>query len=91
MVRYRAVAKGRVQGVGFRAYAAKIARDHRLTGWVANLSSGDVEMEVQGERQKVELFLALLYKGNGWMEIESLHTEKVSRCDGEERFLVRHG
>src|SRR5260370_41547211 len=34
---------GRVQGVGFRYAAADEARRRRLTGWVRNLDSGDVE------------------------------------------------
>ena len=39
---------GRVQGVGFRYKAMYLARGLELTGWVANLWDGRVEMEVQG-------------------------------------------
>lgn len=39
---------GRVQGVGFRFTANRIARRYRLSGWVRNLPDGTVEMAVQG-------------------------------------------
>ena len=40
--------KGRVQGVGFRFTAFRIATRHQLTGLVRNLSDGTVEMIAQG-------------------------------------------
>jgi acylphosphatase len=45
---------GRVQGVGFRYYAANEAERRRLTGWVRNLDSGGVEAVFQGPRPLVE-------------------------------------
>jgi acylphosphatase len=39
---------GRVQGVGFRFTAHRIARRYDLTGWVRNLPDGSVEMVAQG-------------------------------------------
>ncbi len=39
--------KGIVQGVGFRPFIYKTAREHRLTGWVRN-TGGGVEIEVNG-------------------------------------------
>ena len=37
------VVTGRVQGVGYRYYAQKVALSLKLTGWVRNLPSGSVE------------------------------------------------
>jgi len=39
---------GRVQGVGFRYTAHRIAYRHHLTGFVRNLPDGTVEMVAQG-------------------------------------------
>jgi acylphosphatase len=39
---------GRVQGVGFRFTALRIAQRHQLTGFVRNLPDGTVEMLAQG-------------------------------------------
>ncbi|HTA18932.1 MAG TPA: acylphosphatase, partial [Polyangia bacterium] len=49
MKRLRAVVRGRVQGVGFRASAASEARRLQLTGWVRNQLDGTVETEAEGD------------------------------------------
>lgn len=49
---------GRVQGVGFRATAAWIARSRPVTGWVKNLPDGRVELFAEGHRAEVQDFLA---------------------------------
>ncbi|VTR94575.1 acylphosphatase : Acylphosphatase OS=Chthoniobacter flavus Ellin428 GN=CfE428DRAFT_1202 PE=3 SV=1: Acylphosphatase [Gemmata massiliana] len=50
---------GHVQGVGFRATAAWIARTHpHVRGWVRNLSDGRVELLADGESSAIETFLA---------------------------------
>lgn len=49
---------GRVQGVGFRATTAYIARHHQVQGSVRNLPDGRVEVDVQGEPPVVDAFLA---------------------------------
>jgi acylphosphatase len=49
---------GDVQGVGFRATAAALARRHRLSGFVRNLADGRVETVVEGDDPAVERFLA---------------------------------
>ena len=42
------VYKGRVQGVGFRFTAQRIAMRYELSGFVKNLPDGSVEMFAQG-------------------------------------------
>jgi acylphosphatase len=44
---------GRVQGVGFRYATADEARRRRLSGWVRNLDSGDVEAVFEGPHAQV--------------------------------------
>ena len=46
-VNYRAVACGRVQGVGFRYYVLRTANALGLDGWVKNRDDGSVEMVVR--------------------------------------------
>ena len=57
MVRANIVVKGVVQGVGFRPFVHRLAREHGLNGWVLNSTEG-VVIEVEGERGSVEAFIA---------------------------------
>jgi acylphosphatase len=45
---------GRVQGVGFRFTAERVAVRYNLTGFVRNTSDGRVEMLLQGEEQDID-------------------------------------
>ena len=45
---------GRVQGVGFRYTAHRIAHRHQLTGFVRNLPDGTVEMLAQGPARDID-------------------------------------
>jgi acylphosphatase len=45
---------GRVQGVGFRYTAHRIAHRHQLTGFVRNLPDSTVEMFAQGSAQDID-------------------------------------
>ncbi|OHB62808.1 MAG: hypothetical protein A2Y77_12340 [Planctomycetes bacterium RBG_13_62_9] len=47
------VFRGRVQGVGFRYTAHRIAEQYDVTGFVRNLPDGSVEMLAQGPEQRV--------------------------------------
>jgi len=51
--------RGVVQGVGFRPFVYQLATKHKLTGWVCN-TSGDVKIEVEGEREALDQFLVEL-------------------------------
>lgn len=44
---------GRVQGVGFRFTAHRMALRHQLSGFVRNLPDGTVEMLAQGPAQDI--------------------------------------
>jgi acylphosphatase len=62
---------GRVQGVGFRATAAALARRHSIRGWVRNLPDGRVELLADGPAEAVEAFLAdVRRRMDGYIESE---------------------
>ena len=46
---------GIVQGVGFRPFVYRLAREHGLAGWVRNTASG-VELEIEGPPAEVASF-----------------------------------
>lgn len=45
---------GRVQGVGFRYTAHRMAHRHQITGFVRNLPDGTVEMFAQGPARDID-------------------------------------
>lgn len=48
---------GRVQGVGFRATAQRLAQGLPVAGWVRNLPNGSVELVVEGQAEMVSEYL----------------------------------
>ena len=49
---------GRVQGVGFRYTALQVAREFDISGFVANLPDGRVQLEAEGSPDQIEGFIA---------------------------------
>ena len=83
-IRKHMIFSGEVQGVGFRYTAYMAARELGLTGWVANLSDGRVEMEVQGTQKEI-LHLVDKIKRGKWIEILSIE-EVLSRVSWGSKF-----
>jgi acylphosphatase len=71
----RAVVLGRVQGVGFRYFAVRAARELGVAGWVRNLPDGSVETLVEGEEAAVELYLERLKQGPSASRVERVAVE----------------
>lgn len=74
---YLCVAKGRVQGVGFRYHTLKLAKHYKLTGWVRNDPTGTVTFEVHGEESNLSLFFEDLIRGNGFISIDQLEKSPI--------------
>jgi acylphosphatase len=68
-----ATVRGRVQGVGFRLFAERRARDLDLKGWVRNLADGvTVEVVAEGRRADLEAFVEQLKQGPRLAEVEAV-------------------
>jgi acylphosphatase len=48
---------GHVQGVGFRYSVLQVAKEFEVSGFVANLPDGRVQLEAEGGRQEVQAFV----------------------------------
>ena len=71
--------QGVVQGVGFRPFVYRLAREHNLVGWVRN-TSGCVDIEVEGEMESVEDFLReIVAEAPPLARIERLETSRHPR------------
>ncbi len=80
-VRAHVVVHGHVQGVGFRAFAARIASSLDLLGGVCNLNDGRVELEVEGNKTAIEAFVRQLRIGPPTGRVTEIETA-WSRADG---------
>ncbi|MEM2934859.1 MAG: acylphosphatase, partial [Candidatus Thermoplasmatota archaeon] len=54
------IVRGVVQGVGFRPFVYRIAKGCGLRGYVLNLGHGEVEIEIEGEKRRIDEFILLL-------------------------------
>lgn len=57
------IAKGRVQGVGYRHFVTETATTHGLQGWVRNRMSGMVEAVLIGPADAVDLAIEVCKTG----------------------------
>jgi acylphosphatase len=83
---------GRVQGVGFRHFTRTNAQSLGLKGWVKNLSDGDVEAVIAGEKDSVLEMLEKLKQGPRMARVDGLSVDESSRKLEEsfDGFEVRH-
>jgi acylphosphatase len=56
--------RGRVQGVGFRAWLAQHADSRRIDGWVCNRPDGSVEALLAGPPAAIQQILAVCRDGS---------------------------
>ncbi len=88
IVAVRAVARGGVQGVGFRE--ATVSRAHELgaLGWVRNGDDGAVLVHAEGPEGAIEALIAFLHEGPPPAQVCEVTTEKA-RVEGHEQFAIR--
>lgn len=76
------VITGRVQGVGYRAWTAEVARMHRLTGWVRNRRDGSVEAVFAGPAETVDAMLAECRSGPPSARVDDIQVTSTSEAAG---------
>jgi acylphosphatase len=91
LARLEAVVEGRVQGVGYRVFVLRRARDLGLVGWVANEPDGTVRCLAEGPRAALDELPAALREGPRGAGVRGLHETWASFTGGFSRFEVRSG
>ncbi|CAG9971332.1 unnamed protein product [Clonostachys byssicola] len=89
--RIRFVAHGGiVQGVGFRYFTQKRAREYGVTGWCRNTDDNKVEGEAQGSVDAMKQFLQAVDKGPRHAHVVKLDKEGRDLVEDESAFEIRH-
>jgi acylphosphatase len=73
---FKFVIQGTVQGVFFRQFVKDNADKLNLKGFVRNLSSGDVEIIIEGEKDKIDEFRKIMEKGPEHAHIRNVDAEE---------------
>ena len=74
----RFVISGMVQGVGYRAFAERSARQIGVTGWARNQDDGGVEVHANGTVEQLDDFEARLRQGPRWAEVRAVEVSEAA-------------
>ena len=72
IVELKAIVKGEVQGVFFRATVKEHASHFSISGYAKNLADGSVEITAQGTKRDLESFVQNIKKNPGRGKIDNI-------------------
>ncbi len=81
--------EGRVQGVGFRYTARRLAAGYDVAGYVRNLADGRVELVASGDDEEVDGFLTSLRESELAGHIAGESAAEVGKPAGLRGFEIR--
>jgi acylphosphatase len=77
----RVIVRGRVQGVGFRAWVAQTAAARGLAGWVRNCRDGSVEALFVGPADAVNAMIETCHQGPLLARVTAVETMDANAAD----------
>ena len=66
MIRCHLIISGRVQGLNFRSSLREKAQSSKITGWVKNIPSGEVEAILEGDEKKIRSLIEWCRTNNSY-------------------------
>ena len=88
MYQVHLIVSGLVQGVCYRANCKEEAIKLNLIGWVRNLSSGEVEVLAQGEKENIENLIEWCKKGPPHARVNNLKIEWQDKTEDLKSFKI---
>lgn len=85
---YRFRARGRVQGVAFRAHARARAQAIGVRGWVANAADGSVVGVAAGAPEALEAFRDVLASGPPAARVDQLDWQPAETAPRQDAFVI---
>ena len=65
-----------MQGVGFRYFTERNAKDLGLVGYVKNLPTGQVEVVVEGDKLELDQFVQLMGEGPAIAKVSNVKVQE---------------
>ena len=84
------IVEGRVQGVGFRYFSQRAATSNNLTGYVRNLSDGNVEIVAEGENQNIIHFINALRNDHSFARVSHIRQSDLPFTGNFEGFQIKY-
>ena len=85
----RIIVSGLVQGVGYRYYIYRQAVALGLTGYVANLPTGQVEIVASGEKGLIGEMVELARVGPRYASVSDVQLERIEPDHTYRGFVIR--
>ncbi|RKU16967.1 acylphosphatase [Candidatus Poribacteria bacterium] len=81
---------GRVQGVGFRNFTQRNARQLGVKGYAKNLPNGKVEVVAEGDKTQLDALVVFLREGPRYARVDSLEIDERPFTGEYEAFGIRY-
>jgi acylphosphatase len=81
---------GRVQGVHFRDYTRRFAKQQHVCGWVMNHRDGSVIATLEGEKLDIEEVIRLLREEHPYARVAKVEVQWSTPLNDCQGFQVRY-
>ncbi|HEX9638600.1 MAG TPA: acylphosphatase [Acidobacteriota bacterium] len=88
VVGYKMIVSGRVQGVGYRAFALRSAVELGLVGFARNLPDRTVEVYAEGPRSALEGLRSRLQQGPRWAAVDRITVQEQAAGSRHRSFTI---
>lgn len=84
----KVLVSGFVQGVRYRKFVEKKAKEIGLKGWVKNLPDTRVEAYFSGDKDKIEKIVENLWEGSFLSQVKSVNIEWEENGEEHSDFII---
>ena len=90
MKRIEVYVDGVVQGVGFRYFTKKVARELGIKGFVKNLPDGRVYIVAEGDEKQLEKFISAVRRGPNLAIVKNVEIIEKPATSEFNDFVIAH-
>jgi acylphosphatase len=88
-IQFRAIIRGSVQGVYYRASTVEEAQALGLRGFARNCPDGSVEVVARGPRPRLDQFIDYLHRGPNLARVTAVEIDWSDQSEAPQPFAIR--